>query len=88
MPCTICTAKGNDSQFQQEYKNGGKPLVLKSIPTVTMEQADSYVLGDLHGYMMRKPRVTTEISFITFDGEEVTLSGDVATILNILEKLK
>lgn len=32
--------------------------------------------------------MTTEVSLITLDGEEVTLSGDVATILNLLEKLK
>ena len=88
MPCPICAVKSNDSKFQQEYKNGGKPLVLKSIPTITMEQSDSYVLGDLSGYMFHKTRMTTSISFFALDGEEVTLSGDVATILNILEKLK
>ena len=32
--------------------------------------------------------MTTEVSLITLDGEEVTLSGDVATILNLPEKLK
>ena len=88
MPCPMCEKSSIHNQFQQEYNNGGRPLILKSTPTVTMEQADSYIIGDLNGYMSRKTRLTTSISFVTFDDEEVTLSGDVATILNILEKLK
>lgn len=88
MPCPMCEKSSIHNQFQKEYKNGGKPLILKSLPDVLFEQSDSFVLGDLSGYMFRKPRITTSISFLTPDGEEVTLSGDVATILNILEKLK
>ena len=55
---------------------------------MTMEQAGAYMLNDLNGYMLRKTRITTSISLLTLDGEEVTLSGDVATTLNLLEKLK
>lgn len=88
MPCPMRNKSSVHNQFQQEYANSGKTLILKSSPTILFEQSDTYELGDLCGYMFRKPRLTTEVSLITLDGEEVTLSGDVATILNLLEKLK
>ena len=88
MSCPIYKLYGDIGTFQPEYSNGGNPLLLKTIPTTTMEQADAYMLNDLNGYMLRKTRITTSISLLTIGGEEVTLSGDVATILNILEKLK
>lgn len=88
MSCPIYKLYGDIGPFQPEYSNGGNPLLLKTIPTMTMEQADAYMLKDLNGYMLRKTRITTSISLLTIGGEEVTLSGDVATILNLLEKLK
>lgn len=85
MSCPYCS-KSNNGPFQMEYNNGGDKLLLVSYPSINYEtHADS--ISCLSSWV-RTTKNTTEVELMNNKGEQVSLSGDLDLVLNILEKLK
>ena len=69
-----------------EYNNGGDKLLLVSSPSINYETRT----GALSCFSSwgRTTKNTTEVELMNNKGEQVSLSGDLDLVLNILEKLK